>query len=92
MADRDEPLVARRPGVLAERVLDETVLLDPHAGSYVRLNGSGTLLWEALEQPATVETLAGRLAERYSLDPAQARADAGRFVESLADRDVVSVG
>ena len=83
------PLIARRDDVLAERVLDETVLLDPAAGTYVRLNGAGTLLWEALERPATLDALAARLAEHYELDAARARDDAARFVDSLAQRDVV---
>jgi hypothetical protein len=93
MADAGDRVVARRPGVLAERVLEETVLLDPDEGTYVRLNGAGTLLWEALErEPATLDALAGRLAERYGLDPERARADAARFVDSLAARDIVSRG
>lgn len=83
------PLIARRDDVLAERVLDETVLLDPAAGTYVRLNGAGTLLWEALERPATLDALTERLAAHYELDPARARDDAARFVDSLAQRDVV---
>jgi hypothetical protein len=85
-------LVSRREDVLAERVLEETVILDPASGAYIRLNGSGTLLWEALERPSTVEALAARLAERYELEPDRAHADATRFVDSLAQRDVVRVG
>ncbi len=82
-------LIARREDVLAERVLDETVLLDPGSGTYVRLNGTGTVLWEALERPATLDALADRLAAHYDLDPGRAREDAARFVDALAQRDVV---
>jgi hypothetical protein len=86
---RSGMLVSRRDDVLAERVLDETVLLDPSTGRYVRLNATGTLLWEAL--PATLDALAARLAESYELEPARAHADAASFVDSLAERDVLRV-
>jgi PqqD family protein of HPr-rel-A system len=84
-------LVAREERMLSERLLDETVLLDPASGRYVRLNASATLLWEALAQPATLTALAQRLAAHYALDPDRAHADAARFVASLAERGVVRV-
>jgi Coenzyme PQQ synthesis protein D (PqqD) len=81
--------VSRDDGVLAERVLADTPLLDPATGSYVRLNESGSVLWDALEQPTSVGDLAARLAERYDLDPGRATTDAERFVASLAERGMV---
>jgi hypothetical protein len=83
--------VSRDDGVLAERVLADTLLLDPATGSYLRLNESGALLWETLERPASVDQLAARLAERYGLEPDRAAADAERFVASLAERGMVRV-
>jgi Coenzyme PQQ synthesis protein D (PqqD) len=83
--------VSRDDGVLAERVLADTLLLDPATGSYVRLNESGSVLWDALERPASVSELAARLAERYGLEAERAGADAQRFVASLAERGMVRV-
>lgn len=83
--------VSRDAGVLAERVLADTLLLDPATGTYVRLNESGGLLWDALACPASVDELAGRLADRYGLDAERAAADAERFVASLAGRGLVRV-
>ena len=83
--------VSRDEGVLAERVLADTLLLDPTTGSYVRLNESGAVLWEALERPASLADLAERLRDRYGLDPGRATADAERFVAALAERGMVRV-
>ena len=85
------PTVSRDEGVLAQRVLADTLLLDPATGSYTRLNESGALLWDALARPASVDELAARLAERYGLEAQRATADAERFVASLADRGMVRV-
>lgn len=83
--------VSRARNALAERVRGASVVLDPDRGRYVRLNAAGGLLWDALEEPATLEELARRLAGAYALDEARARADASAFVEALADRELVEV-
>ena len=83
--------ILRREDVIAERVLDETVILDPRSDTYVRLNTSGRLLWEALSQPRRMQELADRLAAEFGLDPPRAQADAAAFVAHLAERGLVEV-
>jgi hypothetical protein len=87
-----ETRVRRAPNVLAERVRGAVVILDPGRGRYVRLNGAGGLLWDALVEPATLEELSARLAEAYAVDAARASADASSFVSALADRELVELG
>jgi hypothetical protein len=78
--------------VLAERVRGAVVVLDPAESRYVRLNPAGSLLWDALAAPATLEALAGRLVDAYAVDAARATADASAFVAALAERDLVELG
>lgn len=81
--------VVRRPNLIAERVLDETVVLDPEADVYVRLNSSGGWMWEQLEQPRSVDGLARELAARYGLEEHRAKADVTAFVDGLLERRLV---
>lgn len=82
--------VSRAPNALAERVRDATVVLDPDRGRYVRLNGTGGFLWDALEAPTTLDALAARLAADYGIDAGRAATDATAFVSALAERELVA--
>lgn len=50
----------------------------------IRLNETGVLLWELLEQEQTIVSLAEALMEQYEIDEATARMDVEAFVEKLS--------
>ena len=85
----DHTRVSACNGLLAEQLLDETVILDPRTDAYARLNRSGTFLWPAIAEGKRVHELAEALAERFALSPDQARADVEAFVQMLLDRGFV---
>jgi hypothetical protein len=82
-----DALVVRSERILAERVHDETLVLDLSTERCTRLNQSGSVLWEAL--PCTVADLASRLEREFAVDPARARADAEAFVAKLSARGLI---
>jgi hypothetical protein len=86
----DSALVRRSDGVVFERMDEETLILDPEAGRYVRLNATGGLLWAVLERPTGVAALADRLVEEHGLEHARALRDVRAFVEDLRARGLVS--
>ena len=83
--------VTRAPGVLGEEVLGETVVLDPEADRYARLNRSGGVLWTRLAHPATVAELAEELGTTFDIERDRALADATSLVEQLAERGLVTL-
>jgi PqqD family protein of HPr-rel-A system len=85
-------ILRRAPGLLFERVGDDTAVLDPATGDYTRLNATGSALWELLATPATAADLADRLAREFGLDRATAREDADRFVGMLRERGLLASG
>lgn len=87
----DATVVSRREDVIAERVLDETVILDPQSDRYVRLNTSARSLWEALAQPRTLQALADGLVAEFGIEQPRARADAATFVGDLVERELVQI-
>jgi hypothetical protein len=83
--------VSRRPSVISEQVLEETVILDLESDAYVRLNPTGRVLWERLAAPQTVATLAQALAREFEVDDPEALADTSGFVRDLLGRRLVEL-
>jgi hypothetical protein len=81
---------SRAKDVLAERVYDETLIFDLTSHRSTRLNLSGSLLWETLEQPCTLAALAERLEGAFGLDRETAHADAATFVDELTSRRLIA--
>lgn len=55
----------------------------------IALSESGELLWNALENGASVDALADILTENYEVDRATALADAEKFVDGLKNQGVL---
>jgi hypothetical protein len=83
-------LIARTEGLVTQPMEDGIVMLDPEADRYLRLNATGRLIWEALEEPATVADLARVLNERSGVPTDRAEADAIAFVEGLIELGAAS--
>ena len=49
----------------------------------ITVNSTGAYLWELLEKPQTMQTLAQAIVDRYDVDEQQAVADVKTFTESL---------
>ena len=94
MSPEPDPSAVVRRGnrALAEQVAGETVLLDAEGDVYLRLNPSGTRLWEALESPTTVAELASVLERQYGLEPDVALADTVAFVAEMSERGLIEAG
>jgi len=78
------------PGVLAQELDGETILLDSTSGTYFRLNSSGTRVWEALAAGRSSEEAVTAIVEESGADPAAVRADVTALLETLEARGLVS--
>ncbi|MFL5884724.1 MAG: PqqD family protein [Thermoleophilaceae bacterium] len=67
----------------------EVVVLDRRQGRYLAVNPSGAVLWPALVEGATEETLVERLLSRYAVDREKARRDVGAFLDWLGERGLL---
>ena len=68
---------------------DEVVILDLEGSSYFKVNGSGAVLWELLQQPCTESDLHAALIERFSVDAATAAKDVTAFLAELKAQKLV---
>lgn len=85
-------LVRRSPHVVSERFGAETVVLDPMEDRYVRLNATGSRLWEAVEEgEVDAEELAAVLVREWVLPPDRAQADVAAFLATLAAKGLIEL-
>ncbi len=85
-----EPVTFQRSSTtLTERFDDVAVVLDHASGRAVRLNQAASCVWDALAEPAAADAVAAALAERFGIDAARARDDAGAALASLAERGLI---
>lgn len=68
---------------------EEVVVLDLEGSVYLKLNGSGRLLWERLAEPCDVSSLTEALMAQYGIDEERARTDVESFLADLRERDLL---
>ena len=69
----------------------EKVMVDLEHGQYLMLAGSGSAIWELLEDGLTVEALIAKLLELYEVDEAACRADTWAFLHKLETLGLIAL-
>jgi hypothetical protein len=78
--------------VVTTELEDGAVLLNLQTGLYYSLNGSAAEIWRGLPAAEGPETLAGRLRERFDVEPERAAAAVGTLVAELEREQLVVRG
>ena len=85
-------VVARAPGIFAQRLDDEIVLLDAERGRYFALNASGATIWDWLgDEGATVSSLRTRFLDEYEAEPAEVERDLVALLGDLDDKGLIEI-
>lgn len=80
------------PGVLAQQLDDEVILLDTASGVYFRLNDSGAAAWELMEQGRDIPAIVAELSSRFGQPEAVIEADISALIHNLESRGLVCAG
>jgi hypothetical protein len=78
------------PGVLAQQLDDEVILLDTASGVYFRLNDSGAAAWDLIEQGRDLPGIVTELASRFGQPESVIQADISALLQDLESRGLVS--
>jgi hypothetical protein len=70
---------------------DDTVILDLKAGLYFSLDNVGTLIWQLVQQPRTVEELRTAILETFEVEPAVCERDLRALLQDLVGRNLVEI-
>jgi hypothetical protein len=83
--------ISRHEATASRVIAGEAVVLRPGDGKIFTLNGTGSRLWDALEDARTVSDLVGVLQSDFEVGEQQARADVLAFVADLREKGLVTV-
>lgn len=67
----------------------EQIILHRGSEKYFGLNEVGTRLWEALEEPRTVDELVATIREEFDVSEERSRNDVESFVSDLEAADLI---
>ena len=85
------PTYQRKQGLLATELNDgEVVMLDVERGEYFGCEGVSKTIWDALEEPRTVDELVTQVKTEYPDAPPEAAGDVQAFVEELHQNALVT--
>ena len=79
----------RQAGLTWHVAGEEVVVLDLEGSVYLKLNGSGRVLWERLADSSTEPELVAALVEEYGVHEGRASADVAAFVDDLRRRNLL---
>ena len=84
-------LIVRDAEMIAAEMDGDLVMMSIERGEYFGIGGVGTLAWELLEQPTTVDRLVAAVCEEFEVDADTCRADLLGFAEELIALGLVKV-
>lgn len=73
-----------------KQIDDEIVILDGNRAAYLSVEGSGVVLWHALQVGSTREALIDALVAAYGIDRDRAGTDVDAFLTTLAEKDLLA--
>lgn len=79
----------RNADILAASVDDDLVMMSIQAGNYYNIGGVGTLVWELLAQPRSLDDLIDGVVADYDVERERCAADVGAFVEKLVSLNLI---
>ncbi len=78
-------------GQVSSYLEGEVVILDLEGGRYYGLDGVGSLVWDLLQQPRTLDELQEAVMTAYAVDPTACRHDLEEFLDDLCARGIVEL-
>ena len=79
------------PEALVATLSDGAVLLNLQTKRYFSLNGTGTRIWELVQQSADEESMVATMVREYEVDEATAGAEVRRILDELMEAQLIVV-
>jgi hypothetical protein len=87
----DQTRLQRVPGILAEPVKDQLLMMQVETESYFLLSPVTARIWSLLESPCTVAEVVQRLVAEYEVAPEVCRTEVIDVLRGLAEQHMVQV-
>ncbi len=79
----EKTIISRNENPLANDLDGEVIMMDPEDGNYYNLNRVGSVIWEFLEKPATLDAICKEITSRFDVTEDECREDAIEYIEKM---------
>lgn len=79
-----------KPGVIETDLDDELVLLDPKTQGVFSLNATGRVIWHGIKNTESLEVIAQKLEQQFTVSFEQAQTDASTLIADLEKAGLIS--
>jgi hypothetical protein len=69
----------------------ETAMLNMENGVYYGLNGMGTIIWESIHEPVTIQEIIDKVLDEYDVDEATCYNDLTELVLQMVENGLVEI-
>jgi len=75
--------------VTSSEIGDELALLDPKSGQYFTLNQTGSVVWQCLDTPRSMEDIVRTVTEKFDIDSSECESDIKELIIQLSDAGLI---
>jgi sensor domain CHASE-containing protein len=79
-----------KPGVIETDLDDELVLLDPKTQGMFSLNATGRVIWHGIKNAESLEDIAQKLEQQFTVSFEQAQTDVSALISELEKAGLIS--
>jgi hypothetical protein len=69
----------------------ETAMLNMKDGVYYGLNPMGTIIWEFIQKPITIQEILDKILDQYEVDEETCYADLNELVDQMLENGLVEI-
>lgn len=77
--------------IIQSKIGDEVVMMDIDSGFYFGMNGVGSVIWQHLSTPISLEELVSNLMEEFKVDKQTCESDTMDFLNNLLEKKIIRV-
>lgn len=75
--------------VTSSEIGDELALLDSKSGQYFTLNQTGSVVWQCLDAPCSLQDIVRTVTEKFDIDPSACESDIKELITQLNDAGLI---
>jgi len=79
----------RNSDIIAAGISEQTILLNPADWTYVHFNETAARIWEALDEPRSVDSVIETLMRDYAVDRSTCEREVEAFVSEMSGRGFI---
>ena len=84
-----QTVLVASPDLMASEVDGELVMMHVEKGSYYGLDPVAARIWQALQEPKSVDEVCALMMQRYDVDEATCRSEVTAFATQLLDEGLI---